>query len=203
MKSMHKFSFSQLPHKQRGIVLLVAMIMLVIMSILGISGIRGIALEERMSSNAYDNSLAFQAAEAALRAGEEAAIALAPGVEPADIPCNPATLLASASGGYISRTSMHCSPDWMSTTALQASLIAASTPLASDMGDLAGDAARFLIEYIGGDAPCYPGLNPDNKYDSCNAAEQDCTCHRYRVTAISNPGQGRATVLLQSVFFTR
>lgn len=188
------------PHaRQRGIVLFVALIMLVIMSILGVSSIRGIALEERMSTNAYDQSIAFQAAESALRAGEQAAISLAPGSEPADIPCAP---LTSAQGGYISTPSLNCSPNWVDK-ADTTSLMNAATPLTSNLGTLAGNAPRYLIEYLGGDAPCYPGLNPEGSYDACTAAEQDCSCHRYRITAISQPGDGRANVILQSVFFTR
>lgn len=187
------------PARQRGIVLFVALIMLVLMSILGISGIRGIALEEKMSTIAYDQSLAFQAAEAALRAGEQAAISLAPGSEPADIPCAP---LAAAQAGYIPTPSRNCPPNWAADVDMS-TLMAAATPLATNLGTVAGNAPRFLIEYLGGDAPCYPGLNPDKKYDSCTAVEQDCSCHRFRITGISNPGDGRANVILQSVFFTR
>jgi len=188
-----------MPARQRGIVLFVALIMLVVMSILGISSIRGIALEEKMSGISYDQSLAFQAAEAALRAGEQAAISLAAGSEPADIPCAP---LSNAAGGYIATPSLNCSPNWVTTVDTSA-LLSAATPLATNLGTLAGNAPRYLIEYLGGDAPCYPGLNPDKKYDACTAAEQDCSCHRFRITAISNPGEGRANVMLQSVFFTR
>lgn len=192
-----------MPVRQRGIVLFVALIMLVVMSILGISSIRGIALEEKMSGISYDQSLAFQAAEAALRAGEQAAISLAAGSEPAEIPCAP---LAAAQSGYIPTPSINCSPNWVVDPNIVpdiSTLLAAATPLTTNLGPLAGNAPRYLIEYLGGDAPCYPGLNPDKKYDSCAAAEQDCSCHRFRVTAISNPGEGRANVMLQSVFFTR
>jgi len=188
-----------MPARQRGIVLFVALIMLVVMSILGISSIRGIALEEKMSGISYDQSLAFQAAEAALRAGEQAAISLAAGSEPADIPCAP---LSHAVNGYIATPSLNCSADWVTGIATN-TLLGAAIPLTNDLGTQAGNAPRYLIEYLGGDAPCYPGLNPDKKYDSCAAAEQDCSCHRFRVTAISNPGEGRANVMLQSVFFTR
>lgn len=197
---------SQILIRQQGIVLFTALIMLVIMSILGISSIRGIALEERMTGNAYDQSLAFQAAEAALRAGEQETFALSAGSEPEDVACNPESLLSSASAGYISQTSLQCPPDWMSTAALETKFSASAKQLdasVTNLGTLAGTAPRYLIEYLGGNAPCYPGLNPDKKYDACTESVQDCTCHRFRVTAMSTPGEGRATVILQSVFFTR
>lgn len=57
---------------QRGVALVVALILLVVATLIGLSGIRGTSLQERMSSNMYDRSLAFQRAEAALRAAEAA-----------------------------------------------------------------------------------------------------------------------------------
>jgi type IV pilus assembly protein PilX len=56
--------------RQRGIALIVSLVVLLVMSMLGISSMQGTLLEERMAGNLYDRNLAFQAAEAALRAGE-------------------------------------------------------------------------------------------------------------------------------------
>ena len=57
---------------QRGVALVVALILLVVATLIGLAGIRGVNLQERMSANMYDRSLAFQRAEAALRAAEDA-----------------------------------------------------------------------------------------------------------------------------------
>lgn len=57
---------------QRGVALVVALVLLVVATLIGLAGIRGTNLQERMSANMYDRSLAFQRAEAALRAAEEA-----------------------------------------------------------------------------------------------------------------------------------
>lgn len=56
--------------RERGASLFVSMIFLIILTILGLAAMRVATLEERMSGNARDRSLAFQAAEAALRDGE-------------------------------------------------------------------------------------------------------------------------------------
>lgn len=56
--------------RERGASLLVGVIFLIIMTILGLMALRVATLEERMSGNARDRSLAFQAAEAALRDAE-------------------------------------------------------------------------------------------------------------------------------------
>ncbi|HCP01920.1 MAG TPA: PilX protein [Pseudomonas sp.] len=58
--------------KQQGAALLVAMVMLLIATVIGLASIRSTTLSEKMSSNMYDRSLSYQAAEAALLAGEAA-----------------------------------------------------------------------------------------------------------------------------------
>jgi len=55
---------------QRGVALVVALILLVVATLIGLAASRGTMLQERMSSNSYDRSLAFQRAESALRYAE-------------------------------------------------------------------------------------------------------------------------------------
>ena len=57
-------------HHQGGISLVIVMIFLVILSLLGVSAIQTSTLSSRIARNEADRSLAFQAAEAALRDGE-------------------------------------------------------------------------------------------------------------------------------------
>jgi type IV pilus assembly protein PilX len=61
---------SNLPRKQRGAALVIALILLVVATLIGLASSRDTMLQERMSANSYDRSLAFQRAEAALRFGE-------------------------------------------------------------------------------------------------------------------------------------
>ncbi len=56
--------------QQRGVALIIVLLLLLIMTLLGLVVLRSTQLEERMSSNLYDRSLSFQAAERALREGE-------------------------------------------------------------------------------------------------------------------------------------
>lgn len=58
-------------NSERGAVLIVALIMLLLLTMIGMAGMRGTALQENMASNLRENSLSLQAAEAALRKGEE------------------------------------------------------------------------------------------------------------------------------------
>lgn len=58
------------PSSQRGAVLLVGLIMLLMMTVVGLAAMRGSSMQELMAGSMRDRNLAFQAAEAALRAGE-------------------------------------------------------------------------------------------------------------------------------------
>lgn len=59
------------PYKQRGATLIVALILLLILTMVGVAGMQDTTLQEKMVGNMRDRNLAFQAAEASLRAGEK------------------------------------------------------------------------------------------------------------------------------------
>ncbi|OZY83620.1 hypothetical protein CBP51_19645 [Cellvibrio mixtus] len=69
-KKMARYSAISIVRKQKGIVLLVALIMVLLISVVGLAAIRGSGLQELMAGNMRDHNLAFQAAEAGLRAAE-------------------------------------------------------------------------------------------------------------------------------------
>jgi type IV pilus assembly protein PilX len=60
-------------NNQQGAILIVAFIMLLLLTIIGLSSMRGTSLQERMTGNMRDSNLSLQAAEAALRKGEQVA----------------------------------------------------------------------------------------------------------------------------------
>ncbi|MHB1245190.1 MAG: pilus assembly PilX family protein [Sulfuriferula sp.] len=55
--------------KQQGAVLITGLIFMVVLTLLAVAAMRSTSLEEKMSANAMNQDLAFQAAEAALRQG--------------------------------------------------------------------------------------------------------------------------------------
>ena len=63
--------------RERGAALIISMILLVLITLVGVASLRNVLLEEKMAANYYDRSLAFQSAEAGLRAGEAVAVAQA------------------------------------------------------------------------------------------------------------------------------
>lgn len=58
-------------YRQGGSALIISLVFLLLLTILGFGAMQGSLLQERMAGNARDVNIAFQAAEAALRAGEE------------------------------------------------------------------------------------------------------------------------------------
>lgn len=65
--------YLQTKRQQKGAVLLVALVMLLLLTIIGVASMRGTSLQENMANNLKERQLAFQGAEAALRAGERRA----------------------------------------------------------------------------------------------------------------------------------
>lgn len=56
--------------KQQGNVLVFALILLLVMTLMGLSSVQGVNLQQSMATNLQDREMAFQAAEAGLRAAE-------------------------------------------------------------------------------------------------------------------------------------
>lgn len=177
---------------QQGAALIVALILLLIMSILGISSVRTTVMEEKMAAASYDRSLAFQAAEAALRAGEAVALAQST-ASPKNAAFPNAGLYTNANTncetspcnaqGLCAQPDPDCTSRWLEPGF-------GHWVNAPKVNDIAGT-PQYFVEYLGNTFPCTPG-------DTTSPA----SCTHYRITARSNPGQGRANVVLQSIFLT-
>jgi type IV pilus assembly protein PilX len=57
--------------EQAGSALIISLVFLLILTMIGVASIQDSTLQERMAGNERDRNLAFQAAEAALRVGED------------------------------------------------------------------------------------------------------------------------------------
>jgi type IV pilus assembly protein PilX len=149
------------------------------MTLLGLASMRTTQLEERMTGNLVDRSLAFQAAEAALREAETRASSrpLPAGAGCVNGLCGPGDVEADT-------------PAWKDAT-VWASAPTAITNLAS-----AVDAPRYIIELIASGIPPRGSCTTSEDVSSevCTGSEV-----RYRLTARSTQA-GRATVLLQSIY---
>ncbi|MDR2259470.1 MAG: pilus assembly protein [Azoarcus sp.] len=163
--------------RQQGAALIITMILLMTMTLLAITGLRGASQQERMSANAYDRDLAFQAAEAALRAGEIKAAEL----NDADFPASACTCSNGlcAPPGNTCPTPWNTSGNFVDVPVAELDIEAANTPQRNP---------QYMIEKLG------PGL-------CASASTSASTCQNFRITAKSdNDGDGRGTVILQSIY---
>ncbi len=204
-----KAHFRSLPKQQNGVALVVSLILLIVITLLGLSSIRTIVLEEKMASNTYDRSLAFQAAEAGLRAGEAIAEAQSklgnpnqgfPAYTDADNSC-PANAINACNAGLCATPDKDCPARWSGTTAPATFNWDNSAAPAGglNLNANAGAAPRYFVEYLGNQFPCDPD---DANACSGGAGAIGCNSMRYRVTARSQPSgnNDRATVMLQTIY---
>jgi type IV pilus assembly protein PilX len=177
---------SRSSRRQRGAALIVALILLVVVTLLALSNLQTVALEEKMTGATYDRQLAFQAAEAALREAEQYVETNKPTASYTDADGNcPSSAINNCTTGLCPPPDKDCSSRWLPDSGFT-QWKNATVPVPA----LAGT-PQYFIEYLGSTFPCSDGGVSDPK-----------NCKRYRITARSNPGAGRASVMLQSVYWT-
>jgi type IV pilus assembly protein PilX len=158
---------------QRGVVLVVALVLLAIMALVGLNAMRSVSLEERMTGHTYDRSVSFQAAEAALREAE-AMVAL-----------NKPVAGGACAAGVCPAPLSTATPRWLDPT------FAGWQNAATVTSGSVSLTPQYFVEYLGNTFECEPG-SPSTSTD----------CKRYRITARSNAGADRASVMVQSTYAT-
>lgn len=172
---MKRHGISPFRPRQQGVSMIVSLVLLVIVTLLALGSLRGVVLQARMSGTTTDRSLAFQAAEAALRDAERRAALVNSGSFPVN----------GCAAGYCATPAAANAPRWLDDafTGWQASTVTVPTDAATPSA---------IVEDMG-DAPNWPGC--ENEIPR----QPNCSTRRYRVTARST-ADGRATVLVQSQF---
>lgn len=180
------------PRRERGAVLIISLILLVLITLIGVASLRNVVLEAKMSSNYYDRSLAFQSAESGLRAGEAIAVTQAQAT-PKHVtalsrtaPANATECSSSCDAGLCSAPGPYCEGRWAMTD-----FTGWTNATGVTLNTQAGSSPQYFVEFLGNNFPC----------DSSNPTA-NLTCARYRITARSQSGAGRAAVMLQSVYAT-
>ena len=163
---------------QRGISLVVSLILLVVATLVALGSMRSVVMQTRMSGSTHDRSLAFQAAEAALREAEtRATTAVA-----ASFPASGAT----CSNGFCPQPALGATPRWEDSTftgwrTATTAAVPADAPVPEAIVEDKGDAPNWMgCEF---EIPRQP----------------NCVTRRYQISARST-ADGRASVLVQSQF---
>lgn len=174
---------------QRGVALVVALILLVVATLIGLSGVRGTNLQERMSANMYDRSLAFQRAESGLRAAEAAITASWRITDLGGVDC-------SAASGQLCLAM----PD-TTFTGTSANWIRVDDPHDVN-GDRTPGTPEYFIQFMGtGSSENNLGLNANADYGNYGNSYPPDNVAYYRVTARSSAPADtgdRSVVVLQS-----
>jgi len=186
---------------QKGAVLIVSLVMLIIMTLLGISGMNNTVMQERMAGNQRNSTLAFQAAEAALRAAE-IAIDTTWGSDFPEGDTNGTT--ANDNRGVFTLNSPTLDPDltnetewWAERTGTANATFWANNgtdAYAADTLEFQSgvflDMPQYIIEKIG-----YLPLG------TCITCDAQCYCeHHYQVTARGTGAAGQSESYLRSIY---
>jgi type IV pilus assembly protein PilX len=190
----HPIANSPAFRPQHGATLIIAMILLLVMSLLAVASMRGTLMQERMSANTLDRDLAFQSAEAGLKMGERQA-------ENASTNKTTSTWAdcqnPSAGGLYRNIDAKCPTPLW------EGPAPGSGGSFWHDASTDSGDenirfssaglslAPFYIVELISENAPC-----------QIDDPSTNVTCKRYRITASSQVTDGRAQVILQSIYAT-
>ena len=189
--------------QQNGSVLIIGLVMLLLITFIGISAISTSRLEMKMANNDRSRQLAMQAAEAALREGEQVVAST-----------NAASLALAVNGGdtcsggycttrglYISDKNTNQNAEWCDSDYIPERWQTGCGGTSLEVWTTAGrsfeysgtaipdvvQAPRYIIEYIR-DVDCY-----DSPVDSFG-------CQLFRITALGYGSSTNSPIMLQSVF---
>lgn len=156
---------------QQGSALIIALVFLLVMTLIGTTAMQGTSQQENMAGNVRDRNLAFQAAEAALRAGERDALNN----------INPLIAVQAQNTGDF----------WVSYFQNNPSFFLNNTAAAPPAGN-----ALALTQV--NQQPSYVIENMNNTDAAC-LANPVLNC--YRITALGMGGTANAIVVLQSSYY--
>lgn len=168
---------------QRGAVLFVGLIMLIIITLMGVVAMKSSILQEKLSAGAMDQSIAFQAAESALRDAEK------------DTNQN----LTSSSAFTSACTGGLCLPSSTATQAWQSINDWTTSALPIAYGTNTGEAAisgvaiqpRYIIELLP-DIPVEPGGSAGSTPNNA-----------FRITAMGWGKRASTPIMLQSIYIKK
>jgi type IV pilus assembly protein PilX len=155
--------------------LIVSLVLLVVVTLIALGSMRGIVLQARMSGTTHDRSLAFEAAEAALREAERRTAT----ATEADIPA------LGCSNGYCATPALAATPRWQDDAFVDWQAATAAAPADAPTPEA-------IVEDMG-TAPNWAGCA--NRIP----VPTNCLARRYRISARST-ADGRASVVVQSQY---
>ena len=172
------------PFRQRGVVLIIALIILLALTLIGVSGMSTTSMQARMSANTRDRQIAFQAAEAALREGERYV---------QNNPMDASMFDSNCTNGMCdcSSAALGCVEYWTDSGLSVWTTAARHKTYTVNNGQLAAQ-PEYIIEYMGYVVP--DGVSTINS----NTGPGDP--QMFRITALGTGQSPNAKVMLQSTY---
>jgi len=175
----YSFPARGLPGPQRGAAMVIALVMLLVLTLLATASARMTLLEERMTGNTQDRNIAFQAAEAGLRAGEDEA----------QVPVLPDFTVGDP--GLYTPAAIGDKPVWETVDWTDADEVLVSAEMADAPGLLAEASLSYVVEQL-------PRVATPGETLAADATVDEATF--YRVTSRGVGVSGNAVVTLQTTF---
>lgn len=169
-----------LPCHQNGAALMVSLMILLVLTLIGVTSMQSTILEEKMAGNMRDKNLAFNAAESALREGENWVAPMTSIPEPVDS-CSPAPCTLWNPGILPDLSDQNHS--WWTGNAVA---VGTSIPEVNSN-------PHYLMEYL---AFIPDDLDPETR-------AQGIGNHFYRTTARGTGGSDVAEAVLQTTYIKR
>ena len=169
---------------QRGAVLVIGLMILLLMTMIGITGMSRTNLEERMAGNSLDHSISFNAAEVALKEGEDFVESLSVLSGFSETGAN--GLFSDQSGSVRVWETVN----WRDTSAvIETSRSVAGTAIKP----------RYIVEHLTQLVSASDTLNMDNYGQGTGAGNIEM----FRITAASSGSSDSSYVMLQSTYGKR
>ena len=169
-----------MPAKQHGVALFISLVLLLVLTIIGVSSVQTTSLEVRMTRNAHDSTLAFQAAESALRDAEAQL----------DLMVGTGAFTDAGNNGLYNVADLGDTEHWKAANVWSGG----NSVVAATNVDGVSEAPRYIIEYVAS------VLLEDNAYELQDPYGGGTTTsvEIFRITARGVGGSPNARVLLQS-----
>jgi type IV pilus assembly protein PilX len=189
-------------NQQSGAALIVGMIMLLGLTIIGLSAMQGVSMQERMSGNMRDSTMAIQSAEVGLRYVEDSFLA---GIEELDkgvaySACAGACQIVNSSEGETQPVDdmMNGSTDWDAEAMNYGAFSdsngnAIHAPTGSGMGTKAA-IPQLMVEYV---------VFKRDELSTGTGVVDDTGLDMYRTSAKANGGTTNSEAILQTIYARR
>lgn len=179
--------------RQRGVALVIALLLLVVITLVGFSAVRSTIVQQKLSSNMYDREVAFQNAEAAMRAAADL------------IASNPGLIARNCqAGGVVCLRDPFTDPNLPSGSIY--SIAKGTSSGQYTAGAAAAGQPQFVIENMGywANSSGGTGFNQTANAHNYGAQGVSATSVYYRITARSSDpkaadSKNRAVVTLQAM----